>query len=406
MLMPTIALWIAWRLSADYLDTEKRIVGLALLTLIPFFNFHALKFNVNTVLMPVWAATTFWFLRSYTTRGHAYAALAGVGAAACMLGKYWSVFLLVGLIAAALIDRRRATYFRSSAPWITVAAGLIVLAPHLAWLIQYDYAPFSYAVGIHAAKSLAATLKGVLGYLAGSIGYVAVPLIVILAVARPSRATLVDMAWPGDAERRLVATALWAPFLLPAAGALVSSTEITSLWSMPAWTLLPVLLLSEPSVTISGVDTRRILIAAVAVPLIMLLATPAIAVMVQRAVPASAAAHARLLSTEIERAWHEVTLEPLRFVDGDADIVYGVITYARERPRALPRMLRPNDARLAQSGMALVCFAEDADCRRTVAARTASFANSRTIEIEIVRNYLMLPGKAQRYTIMIVPPRP
>ncbi len=102
MLMPAIALWFAWRLSADYLDIEKRIVGLALLTLIPFFNFHALKFNVNTVLMPVWAATTFWFLRSYQTRSALYAALAGVGAAACMLGKYWSVFLLAGL------DRRRA----------------------------------------------------------------------------------------------------------------------------------------------------------------------------------------------------------------------------------------------------------------------------------------------------------
>ena len=39
--MPTIALWIVWRLSADYLDIEKRVVGLALLMLVPFFNFHA-----------------------------------------------------------------------------------------------------------------------------------------------------------------------------------------------------------------------------------------------------------------------------------------------------------------------------------------------------------------------------
>ena len=63
MLMPALALWIAWRLSADYLDGEKRVAGLALLTLVPFFNFHALKFNANTVLMPLWAATTFFFLR-------------------------------------------------------------------------------------------------------------------------------------------------------------------------------------------------------------------------------------------------------------------------------------------------------------------------------------------------------
>jgi hypothetical protein len=61
---------------------------------IPFYNFHALKFNPNTVLLPTWAGTTFWFLRSYKTRGVIYSALAGIGAGACMLGKYWSVFLL------------------------------------------------------------------------------------------------------------------------------------------------------------------------------------------------------------------------------------------------------------------------------------------------------------------------
>ena len=34
-----LALWIAWRLSERFLDGEKRVVGLALLTLVPFFNF-------------------------------------------------------------------------------------------------------------------------------------------------------------------------------------------------------------------------------------------------------------------------------------------------------------------------------------------------------------------------------
>src|SRR5262245_15450041 len=98
MLMPAIALWVVWLLSADYLEIDKRVAGVALLMLVPFYNFHALKFNANTVLLPVWAATTLWFLRSYKTCSKGYAALAGIGAAACMLGKYWSVFLLAGLI--------------------------------------------------------------------------------------------------------------------------------------------------------------------------------------------------------------------------------------------------------------------------------------------------------------------
>jgi 4-amino-4-deoxy-L-arabinose transferase-like glycosyltransferase len=276
MLMPALTLWIVWRLTADYLDIEKRLFGLALLTLVPFFNFHALKFNVNTVLMPLWAAATFWFLRAYTTRSAFYAALAGYGAAACMLGKYWSIVLIAGLVVAALTDRRRTIYFRSAAPWITVAAGVIVLAPHLVWLYQHDFAPFAYAVGIHGDKPFTESVVAALGYLAGSAGYVAVPVIVALAVARPNRAALADMVWPADPDRRLAAATFWAPLLLPVVGALASGTDINELWSMSAWTLLPVLLLSPPPMKISAVDTRRLLAFAVALPVVMVTVSPAI----------------------------------------------------------------------------------------------------------------------------------
>jgi len=36
MLIPTIALWIVWRPSANYLEVEKRVAAVALLMLVPF----------------------------------------------------------------------------------------------------------------------------------------------------------------------------------------------------------------------------------------------------------------------------------------------------------------------------------------------------------------------------------
>ena len=77
MVLASFALWVAWRVSEPYLDGEKRVAGLLLLTFIPFFNFHALKYNANTVLIPLWALTTWWFLRSFETRSAIWAALAG-----------------------------------------------------------------------------------------------------------------------------------------------------------------------------------------------------------------------------------------------------------------------------------------------------------------------------------------
>ncbi|MGZ3289653.1 MAG: glycosyltransferase family 39 protein, partial [Xanthobacteraceae bacterium] len=258
-----LTLWITWRLAARFLDAEKRVVGLALLTLVPFFNFHALKFNVNTVLMPVWAATTLWFLRSFETRRPLDAALAGLGAAAAMYGKYWSVFLLLGLGVAALADPRRAAYFRSPAPWITTAVGALALAPHGLWLIRNDFGPFSYAVVVHGAASLASTVGSVLGYVAGSVAYIAVPLLIVLVAARPSAAAVRDMAWPRSPERRLAAAAFWAVLLAPALVAPFAGVRLVSLWSMSAWTLLPVMLLSSPLVVISRRDAAGIVTLAV-----------------------------------------------------------------------------------------------------------------------------------------------
>lgn len=405
MLMPAAALWIAWRLSADYLDLEKRAVGLALLTFVPFFNFHALKFNVNTVLMPLWAATAFAFLRSYRTRTPLWAALAGLAAAAAMLGKYWSVFLLAGLVVTALIDRRRMVYFRSPAPWITVAVGLVALAPHLAWLAQNDFAPFSYAVALHGEKTFADALLSSVGYLGGSLAYVAVPLIIVAAMAWPNLKTFADMAWPADDERRLAAAAFWAPFLLPVAGALVDRSVITSLWSMSCWTLLPVLLMSPPALAVRAIDTRRILIAAAALPVVMLIASPAIAIITERKGPPPASAQAFLLAREIERLWHEMTPRPLKFVGGNTDLAYGVITYAPDEPRALPGLAPPPAAELAQDGMVLVCFVEDADCRRAAQVRASGLAGSRAVVSNIVRGFLGHLGKEQGYAIVLVPPR-
>ena len=59
-----------------------------------------------------------------------------------------------------------------------------------------------------------------LAYLAGSAAYAAVPLVLVLVVARPNRATIVDIMWPLDDERRLAAATFWGPLLLPTVAAL------------------------------------------------------------------------------------------------------------------------------------------------------------------------------------------
>ncbi len=169
MVLATAALWFGWRLMERYLDGPKRVIGLALLTFIPVFNFHALKFNNNAMSLPTWVAT--WlFLRAFETRRADYAALAGLAAGTAMLSKYWSVFLLAGLGLAALLDRRRLDYLRSPSSWITIAVGALVVAPHFIWVATHGWRTFEWMFSSHPASDYGTALWSGVQYIAGTIG--------------------------------------------------------------------------------------------------------------------------------------------------------------------------------------------------------------------------------------------
>ena len=408
MLLAAAALWFAWKASAPYLDGEKRVAGLALLTLVPFYNFHALKFNANTVMTPLWALATWWFLRSYETRNPLSAVLAGLAAAAAMLGKYWAIFLLLGLGIAALADPRRRAYFASPAPWLTIAAGVVGIAPHLAWLYANDFKPFGYAMESHAADLWDALASG-LDYVLGAAGYLAVPTLVALAAARPSPAAVRDTITPRDPPRRLALHAFVLPLLLPIAGALVAHEEVVSLWTIGSMTLFPIVLLSSPQVSLGRLAARRILAIAIAVPVAAAALSPLIAIVIHRQGVPNYASQYRLVAQAVDGVWRQTTDRPLRLVGSYNNLLYGTLFYFPERPSTLdigdPAVTPWTDAaRLARQGIAMVCPVELPGCVKAMDDLAARRPAGKRAEVELSRSYLGVADKPVRYLIVTVPP--
>jgi len=409
MVLATLALWIAWKVAARYLDGDKALVGLALLTLVPFFNFHALKFNANTVMMPLWAATTALFLRSYETRSPLWAALAGLAAAAAMLGKYWSIVLLLGLGLAALADPRRAAYFRSSAPWATIAAGLLGLAPHIAWLYANDFTPFTYAMETHPGTLIDSVRSG-LAYVAGAAGYVAVPVLLAAIASWPNAAAVRDTVWPETPERRLVLLAFALPLVLPLGFALAAHEQVISLWSIGSMTLLPVVLLSSPQIVFSKIAVRRILGFALAFPLIALAASPLIALVIHRQGVPNYSTHYSGVAQAVETAWAQTTDRPLRFVGSYNNLLYGALFYLPDgvspleivEPRVTPWI---DETEVTRAGIALMCPVEETGCVKALEDRAARGPVGRRTEVEITRRYLGTDDKPDRFVIVTLPPR-
>ena len=223
----------------------------------------------------------------------------------------------------------------------------------------------------------------------------------------------------------MAAVAFWVLLLLPTIAALVAGTNISALWSMPAWTLPPIALLSNPTVKFPPANQRRILLIAFAVPVMALIAAPAVAIVVHYAGIKRTAAHGRYLQPRRQRAWRQATPEPLRF--GGCNVADEVIAYAQDRPysvplhsfrgdigdqvyadahdllRASPAESASNEARLARYGMALVCLADEANWVDAAATRAARNPASRRIDLNIKRDFLGITGRPQHYVIFIIP---
>ncbi len=407
--LATVALWIAWRVAARYLPADKRVVGIVLLTLVPFYNFHALKFNVNTVLIPFWAATTWWFLRSLETRRAGWAALAGAGAAAAMLGKYWSIILFAGLGVAALADPRRGAYFRSPAPWLTIAVGAVLIAPHLVWVATHNFEPLHYAFAAHET-TLAVAAYYAVAFLAGTAAYVAAPIVFNLMATRPSKAAIGDSIWPPAGDRRTVLIALAAPILLAALGSILLEVRIDPLWTMSGMTLLPVVLLASPLLSVPRQAAVRLLALAIVYPMLMVAASPVIALVIHREGVPNYGSHYQLIARAVERAWNGRTDKPLRIVGSEAAIVNGMVFYFAKLPSTLDIMTPADtpwvdDDRIKRDGIAIACPVPEAFCLRTMNNYAARFPGAQAEDVTLARRFFGTLDKPVAYRILTIPPQ-
>ncbi len=108
------------------------------------------------------------------------------------------------------------------------------------------------------------------------IAYAAGPL-VLLAALRPSSAALRDLVWPADADRRQAVILFVVPLVLPALVNLVMPHRLTAVWTYPNWALLPVVLYGSRYLVIEATATAAAGLAAMAMVLLALIASPVVA---------------------------------------------------------------------------------------------------------------------------------
>jgi 4-amino-4-deoxy-L-arabinose transferase-like glycosyltransferase len=250
---------IVWKAALPLVGARGALVAILIVDGLHYFHYTAVKFNHDVIQLPFWALAGHAFHAALKRGRLADWLLLGGALGLALWAKYFVVVLAAPLALFLLIDRDARKALATPGPWLALAVALIVMAPHLVWLVQNDFLPFAYA------SARAAPSRGVLDHILHPAVF-AISQLVFLA---PALLIAVPFAWPrpqaaaafaaGTAfsgevgtgspqktrraqdnafDRRIVTLLAFGPAAVVMALAVFSGRGIIAMWGYPLWLFL------------------------------------------------------------------------------------------------------------------------------------------------------------------------
>ena len=392
-----LALWAADLIARRFVRGDKRVFVLLLLMLMPVYQFHAQRFNANSVQLATWPLATYCFLRAFETRRLGWSVATGVLCALAMLGKYYSIFLVASFVLAALCHPQRWRYLSSPAPWVSTLAGFVVLAPHIYWLATTGAKPFDYAMQIHGGVGFEPSLEEVGMFLLGLAAALSLPALVWVLTA----------AWRlkhFPADFRAMTPGLLLLFLvfvgtiaLPAITTVAVGTSMPSMWALQGLFPVAILLVCGARFPIERFYTVNLTLVVAAIAVVAVAVAAPWHALERNAHRSNDRAFYRLAALELTKLWHEISDQPLSAVSGDDGLAFATGFYSPDHPE-IPRVIA------LHKGWAAMCFAEDDACLNWIGK--VSDRAPHVIRSEFVLKPVLWghAGASARIVVVVVPP--
>ena len=137
---------IIFKLAKEFLKNDiSALIAIFLLEGIYFFNFTTPEFNVNVCQVPFWSLTIYYAWQSFKNDKIYNWVLLGLFAGLGILSKYLFIYLLIGINFFFIYYLIRNKKFNINL-LIPIGVLLLVLSPHLIWLLENDYKTIAYGL--------------------------------------------------------------------------------------------------------------------------------------------------------------------------------------------------------------------------------------------------------------------
>jgi 4-amino-4-deoxy-L-arabinose transferase-like glycosyltransferase len=301
-----------------------------------YFSYTAAKFNHDVVQLPFWALTGYAFHRALRSGRTGYWALLGLALGTALWAKYFVVILAIPLALYVLIDRKARQSLRSPGPYVAAAIALVVMAPHLVWLVRNDFLPFAYA------GARAATPRGLLDHLLHPAQFILGQLFFLA----PCLAIAASLVWsrpqpplaPADlADRRIISLLTFAPAATLLVASVITGRGLIAMWGYPLWLFLGLWI-----VLVAGDPADRWRLTRAVTTWSLIFSGFALGFLVNYGLLPRFDHRYRAvffpgdrLAAEMARAFRSGTGQPLAYVIGSMWVGGNIAHYAAEHPRVL-----------------------------------------------------------------------
>jgi 4-amino-4-deoxy-L-arabinose transferase-like glycosyltransferase len=227
-----------YALARPLVGDLRALVAILIIDGLHFFNFTAEKFNHDVIQLPFWALAALAYYRALRTGWLRYWLLLGIAIGMSLWAKYFFVVLVAPLALFLLIDREARAQLRTPGPYLAIAVALIVMAPHLVWLVANDFLPFAYA------DARAAASRGLLDHVLNPLTFGAaqlfflLPVLVIMAPLVLSRDRAPVAASADAYDRRIVTLLAFGPAVTLLILLAVTGRGAIAMWGYPLWLCL------------------------------------------------------------------------------------------------------------------------------------------------------------------------
>ena len=229
-----------WKTARPLVGAVGALVAILIIDGMHYFNFTAAKFNHDVIELPFWALAGFAFHAGLRRGGLGYWILLGAALGCALWAKYFVVVLVAPLVLFMLLDWEARGRLAGAGPWVGAAVALVIMAPHLVWLVQSDFLPFHYAEA--RALPVRGSFDHVLHpveFLGGQFFFI-LPALVIAAPLfwPPSKDKNAPRAAADAFDRRIVTLLAFGPALAVFVLSLVTGRGTITMWGYPLWLFL------------------------------------------------------------------------------------------------------------------------------------------------------------------------